>query len=355
MGAQPTHRQWTSKKTGSANEHLNSHSNNLLLQMAGAAGADLAVAVSKAGGLGQIGSGNDMKDLQGQLSSATGKLERQNGLLPIGVGFLLFLAKQEEALPVLQESKPAIVWLYGAADFSDYGSWTREVRRVLPSSQIWIQVGSVQAALTIADDARPDVMCIQGSDAGGHGFEKSAGIISLLPEVADALTAAGHGKIPLVAAGGIVDSRAATAALALGAQGVVIGTRFLSASEARVHPKYREMILTASDGGQMTVRSKLFDEVYGPNKWPAVYDGRSFRNVSFKDYEEGVGIEQIRSSHAEAIKDQNKGFAEFGKGRATAWAGTGVGLIKKEQPAAEIVEELRNGIGKVLDRVKTRL
>lgn len=105
----------------------------------------------------------------------------------------------------------------------------------------------------------------------GHGFEKGAGIISLLPEVADALATEGYGNIPLVTAGGIVDGRGAAAALTLGAQGVVMGTRFLSATEANIHPKWRDAVLATSDGGQNTVRAKLFDELRGPNMWPERY------------------------------------------------------------------------------------
>ena len=323
--------------------------------MGGSAGAKLAVAVTQAGGFGLIGADADMQNLQDEIAHATAQLQRHEGLLPIGIGFLLFVVKLDIVLPILQDAQPAVVWLYAAADFADYGTWAHEIRRALPSTQVWIQVGSVHAALTVAEIARPDVLCVQGSDAGGHGFEKSAGIISLLPEVADALAAAGHGEIPLLAAGGIIDARAAVAGFALGAQGVVLGTRFLSAPETKVHPGYRDMILAATDGGQSTVRSKVFDEMYGPNRWPVLYDGRSVRNESFEDRMNGVAIEQVRSRHAAAIKEEDKGYAVLGKGRATAWAGTGVGLVKKQQPAAEIVEEIRSGVAAVMDRVKTRL
>lgn len=196
---------------------------------------------------------------------------------------------------------------------------------------------------------------IQGVDAGGHGYERGAGIISLLPEVLDALSEAGKSQIPLVAAGGIVDGRAAAAALTLGAQGVVMGTRFLSASETNVHPEYRKAILAANDGGQCTVRSKVFDELRGPNAWPEEYDGRSFRIQSFKEHSEGVHIDEIRKRHSSAIKDDSRGFAEDLSGRAAAWAGTGVGLVRREQSAEEIVESVRSGIIAALEAARARL
>ena len=322
--------------------------------MGGIAGADLAIAVSKAGGLGQIGGVDNLDDLDAQLIKVEQALGRHDGLLPIGLGLLSFVLKLDSAVPLLQKSRPAVVWIFAAHEFDDYAVWAMKVREASPKSQVWIQVGSAKGALEIAKNARPDVICTQGLDAGGHGFEKGAGIISLLPEVNDALQAAGH-SIPLVAAGGIADGRAAAAAFALGAQGVVLGTRFLSATETNVHPKYRAAVLAASDGGQTTVRAKLFDELKGPNQWPVLYDGRSLRTESFADHENGVGIDDIRDRHREAVKLGDAGYGEGGKGRAATWAGTGVGLVKEEQRAADIVEEVRNGIVAALDAVKARL
>ena len=100
-------------------------------------------------------------------------------------------------------------------------------------------------ALNIARISAPDVLVVQGLDAGAHGWEKGAGLISLLLEAEDVLDTNGL-NIPLVAAGGIADGRgvAAALALALGASGVVVGTRFLCAPETRVpHKGYRDAVL----------------------------------------------------------------------------------------------------------------
>jgi len=193
---------------------------------------------------------------------------------------------------------------------------------------------------------------MQGADAGGHGFEKGASVISLLPETTDALAAAGHGDIFLVAAGGIADGRGAAAAFALGAQGVVMGTRFLSAPETEVHPVYRKAILGANDGGQTTTRAKLFDELHGPNMWPELYDGRSIVMESYNDHARGVDIQEIRKLYADAIS-AGAPYGEGGKGRAAIWCGTGVGLVNKEQPAAEIVEEVRRQVVAALERARS--
>ncbi|KAK5000393.1 hypothetical protein LTR66_000750 [Elasticomyces elasticus] len=294
-----------------------------------------------------------MDELSGQLRIVEHELERCNHVLPIGVGLLPFVSKLEKALPVLEKFKPAVVWLFAANDFDDYKTWSARVREVTPRSKVWIQVGSVFAAVAVAKSCRPDVLVIQGIDAGGHGFEKGASIISLLPEVADTLAKHGFGDIPLVASGGIVDGRGAAAALALGAQGVVMGTRFLAAKETIIHPGYRTAVLAATDGGQSTVRAKIFDELRGPNIWPVLYDGRGLVTESYNDHAAGVDIAQIRSLHADALKSEHAGFGE--SRRATVWAGTGVGLVNRVQPAEDIVTEVRNGAFAALDRMKAKV
>jgi len=112
-------------------------------------------------------------------------------------------------LPVLEKYNPAIVWLFAAKELGDYAEWTTQFRKVCPQSAVWIQVGSATAALTVAQSAKPDALIMQGADAGGHGFERGASIVSLLPETSDVLNANGLGNLPLLASGGIVDARGA--------------------------------------------------------------------------------------------------------------------------------------------------
>jgi nitronate monooxygenase len=251
-----------------------------------------------------IGSLFDMPDLRAQLTTASESLRSHlafnNTTLPIGVGLLPFVQKQEDVIPILRDFKPRVVWLFAAKEFTDYAVWAAAIREASPETMIWIQCGSVSSALYLVKNVRPDAICIQGSDAGGHGFEKGAGIISLLPEAIDALGREGFGEIPLIAAGGIVNGRGVAAALALGASGVVMGTAFLGAEEAVLHPQYRAAVLKATDGSQSTIRSKLFDELSGPTMWPDVYDGRSLVMQSWRDFENAVPMEEIRRLHIEA-------------------------------------------------------
>jgi nitronate monooxygenase len=175
-----------------------------------------------------------------------------------------------------------------------------------------------------------------------------------VPEATDVLKREGLGEIPLLASGGIVDGRGAAAALALGAQGVVMGTRFLAAEEVLLHPAYQAAILEAQDGGQVTRRSKLFDQLHGPNIWPEEYDGRSLVMRSYKDFVDGVNLEEIQKLHNDAIRGEDEGFATGLQGRAAIWAGTGVGLVNKKESAADIVKNVRDEAIEILSRLANR-
>ena len=196
---------------------------------------ELATAVSSAGGIGFIGPGKTPEDLDTALQKARKLLEnrlqsQQSGLriisadlegaLPIGVGFQIFDANFEVALPSIAKHRPAAVWLFvPEEDTDDLSVWMKGIREVAPKTQIWLQVGSVHDAMEAARlSTPPDVLVLQGIDAGGHGLAKGAGIVSLVPEVKDALKAAGS-DIPVIAAGGIADGRGVAAALSSGAVG----------------------------------------------------------------------------------------------------------------------------------------
>lgn len=315
--------------------------------------APLAVAVSTAGGLGFIGAGTDLSDLNNQLTQATSLLSNNpirsaySEILPVGVGFINWGAEMNVALDVLKVHVPAAVWFFAPKQNQDLVEWTTEVRKATQGkTKIWVQVGTVAEALDIADLCNPDVLVVQGSDAGGHGLERGAGIIALLPEVADALKVTGRSHINLVAAGGIVEGRGVAACLTLGAHGVVMGTRFLASKEASVAKGYQDDVLRSSDGGIRTVRSKIYDTLRGTTGWPARYGGRVIINQSYLDADDGKVTDEMRRRHDEALKMGDRGWGE--RGRLTAYAGTGVGLIDKVEPAGEILIEVRSHASRVL-------
>lgn len=178
--------------------------------------------------------------------------------LPLGVGFLLFAAKLESAAAVVAKHRPAVVFLSCPRETQDLATWANAMRAASPESRVWIQVPSVTAAVEVARLCAPDVLVLQGADAGGHGGSPGAGLITLVPETRDALDAAGF-DTPIVGAGGISDGRGVAAALTCGAEGVLLGTAFLVSHEVDLPVKeYQDSILKATDGGNSTVRVDCF-------------------------------------------------------------------------------------------------
>lgn len=327
--------------------------------MSGFAGPALAHAVHKAGGIGFLGGLPDTAALRKALQDVTelvtgSRIPEPNTTLPVGLGALLFAQRLEDFVALVADFRPVAVWLFAAHENVDFGRWTEEIRKVSSTTKIWIQIGSVTRAVELAQSCTPDVLVLQGADAGGHGGEKGAGIISLIPETLQALHKLGIDNISIVAAGGIADGSAVAAALTLGADGIVMGTRFLAAEETTVHPSYQTAILETEDGGQTTVRAKLFDELAGPNIWPRDFDGRALIAQSYKDHIEGISIDDIRKSHAEAKKSSHLGFDQENR-RAAIWAGTGVGLVRERAPAAQIIAGVRESARAALERAVSLL
>jgi nitronate monooxygenase len=145
----------------------------------------------------------------------------------------------------------------------------------------------------------------------------------------------------VIAAGGIMDHRGAAAALTLGASGIAMGTRFLASSEANISAGYQNHILAASDGGQTTVRTQLYNHLRGTTNWPAPFDARGLINASWRDHVAGMPFEENRQLFAEAAKKGDAGWGN--QGRLATYAGTGIGLVREVRSAGEIVESVRNG------------
>ena len=165
--------------------------------------------------------------------------------------------------------------------------------------------------------------------------------MSLVPETRDALDLEGFTEIGIFAAGGVCDGRGVAAALACGAEGVVMGTRFLASKEVEMSvEEVRNAIVATKDGGVSTVRSTIFDELRGESIWPSIYDGGAIAGASYRDIKSGVGIGEVRRRYAAAAKEPHRGFG--GEGRAAIWAGTGVGLVTEVKNAGDIVKEVRD-------------
>ena len=316
--------------------------------------APLAFAVSKAGGLGFLAAGTDVTDLKEQLQ-AVSDLVAQSPFpgssldpLPIGVGFINWGVALETALEALREHIPAAVWFFAPKENKDLVEWTRRVREMSKGkTKIWIQIGTVKDAIEVARSCHPDVLVVQGADAGGHGLVQGAGIVTLLPEVADSLRGIGMADIPLIAAGGIVEGRGSAACLALGGCGVVMGTRFLASREASIAKEYQDDILRMDDGGTSTVRTRVYDTLRG-TEWPSRYDGRGIINQSYLDAQDGMITDENQSLYQKALQRGDLGWGQ--NGRVTAYAGCGVGLVKEVRYAKEIIDEVKRDISEVLTK-----
>ena len=318
--------------------------------------APMAVAVAQTGGFGFLAAGTDVRDLKAELRKARDLVQRtpikgsDPDVLPIGVGFINWGVDLTTALEAMKEQIPAAVWFFAPKRTKDLIEWTSKIR-VFSSgrTKVWIQIGTVADAIQVAKMCSPDVLVVQGADAGGHGLAQGAGIVSLLPEVADALKEAEMGSIPLIAAGGIVEGRGTAACLALGASGVVMGTRFLASKEANIAKGYQDDVLRTRDGGLSTARTNVYDTLRGITGWPGRYDGRGILNQSFWDAQDGKSTDENKRLYNEALQKGDEGWGE--DGRLTAYAGSGVGLVKEVKSAHEIIEEVRGDALEVMSKI----
>jgi nitronate monooxygenase len=231
----------------------------LLAPMAGIAGGRLASAVTEAGGLGLIGGGyGDETWLQREFAAA--------GNSRVGCGFITWsLAKEPRLLDLVLAHEPAALML----SFGDPRPFAERIKSA--ATVLICQVQSRDHALQ-ALDAGAEIIVAQGTEAGGHGGERST--LPFVSALVD-LVARRAPETIVVAAGGIADGRGLAAALALGADGVLVGTRFYATIESLGHETAKARIATAS--GEETVRTSVFDIVRGYH-WPDCITGRALRN-----------------------------------------------------------------------------
>jgi nitronate monooxygenase len=275
----------------------------------------LAAAVSRAGGFGIIGGGyGDEAWLTREMDAA--------GDARVGVGFITWsVARQPRLLDLVLERRPPAVML----SFGEVGPHAGRIKA--NGALLLCQVQTLdQARRAIADGA--DVLIAQGAEAGGHGI--SRGTLPLVPAVVDVA-----GDIPVAAAGGIADGRGLAAALMLGADGVLMGTRFYASREAAALAGAKDRIVAAR--GDATIRSVLFD-IARRNIWPAPYTGRVLAN-GFSERWRGREVELLQKQAEEAARyDAARTAGDFDT--AALIAGEAVDLIGDIPPAEEIVERI---------------
>jgi nitronate monooxygenase len=281
------------------------------------AGGHLAAAVSEAGGLGLIG---------GTTSGGEGWLREQIAIVrsltsgPFGVGFISHLPTTRRLMEVALEEDVRII----CHSFVDPTPFMPALRAA--GAMVMSQVGTVGLARQAAG-AGVDVIIAQGTEAGGH--TGTIATLPLVPAVVDAVA-----PLPVVAAGGIADGRGLAAALMLGAQAVLMGTRFLATpeSEGRASTRSRMLAATADD----TVLTEVFDLAKGM-PWPPGVLGRSLR-TSFT--ETWHGRENELREWTSELRSSYRSGAETDDELADAYAGVSAGLVDSVRPAGDIVRDV---------------
>jgi NAD(P)H-dependent flavin oxidoreductase YrpB (nitropropane dioxygenase family) len=215
--------------------------------------------------------------------------------------------------------------------------------------KVWMQVGSVEGALE-AVQIGADAIIAQGSEAGGHNHSRVA-LFSLVPAIVDAVA-----PVPVIAAGGIADGRTAAAALALGAEGVCVGTRLVASREGYAHEEYKRRIVVA------TAADSVRTSIFGP-EWPdqpmrvirnrvvSEWTGRDERTLPPPDSPQFIGHTLVGGQEYPmpkfaAILPTPETSGDFDE--MCLAAGESAGLVKEVKPAAEIVHEIMNGAERVI-------
>jgi len=290
--------------------------------MAWVAQAELAAAVSEAGGLGIIGAGNmTAEDVQSEILRARALTDQ-----PFGVNVMLLSPHAEQVLQVVMDLQVAVVTT-GAGNPGPYVSDLRAKGiKVLPVVSS-VALGKRLARLGV------DGLIAEGWEAGGHIGDIST--IALVPQLVDAV------QVPVIAAGGIADARGVVAAFALGAEGVQLGTRFVCSTECPVHEAYKQAIVEAADRDAVVTGYSTGHPV------------RALRNRFTRQYREmeanGAGMQELGEFGAGRLRQAaREGDVTFG----SVMAGQSAGLVKKVMPASEIMQELVTEVQAIAARLE---
>ena len=303
--------------------------------MGGGSGPALAAAVSNAGALGTLASiSMAATDVRGAVEETRKLTDRPFALNVVTFPWAPFW---EEIIEAALEVRPPVV----TVSFGDPVPALKRLQAAGIPTVVQVQdVAGARAALA----ARPTALIVQGNEAGGHTGRR--GTLSFAAQVLDMA-----GDVPLLLAGGIANGRGLAAAIAMGAAGVVIGTRFKATPEFGGQPLHKQAIVE-SDGSN-TIYDELVDLARG-GRWPNGVTGRVLRNA-FTDEWDGRGVEleaAVRSFEGpQPFMSQYENRPEM----QLNWAGESSGLVDDVLPAAEIVRRTIAQAEELLARLPERL
>ena len=279
--------------------------------MAWISDAGLAAAVSNAGGLGIIAAGNAPASYVSEQIKAVKALTDK----PFGVNIMLMSPYTDEVARIITDERVSVVTT-GAGNPAKYiNQWTDAGIKVIP-------VVASTGLAKMSERSGATAIIAEGCEAGGHIGELTT--MTLVPQVCDAV------NIPVIAAGGIGDGRGIAAAFMLGASGVQIGTRLLVANECNIHQNYKDKIIAAKDIDTISTGKRLGHPVRSL-KTPFS------RDLFSKEYDSSITNEEIEKLGTGALQ---LAAVEGDLKNGCFMAGQISGLVKKEQTAKEIIEEM---------------
>lgn len=299
----------------------------VLAPMALASGGALASACARAGALGLVGGGyGDLAWTQREYTQALAQGPRER----IGCGFITWkLDEDASALDWIVDQRPRTVML----SFGDPRPYAARIAR--SGATLICQVQRMEQ-VPQALEAGAQVIVAQGGEAGGHGMNalNSRATISLVPELADWLAARAPDTL-LLAAGGIADGRTLAAAMVLGADGAVVGSRLWATRESLAAEGAKQQALQVDGDG--TARTMVFDILRRKN-WPAPYDFRAIRNDLHRAWEGRVA--ELQADPQAARADYEAGVQAGDFSRAHATIGEAVGLVRDIPGAQELIARM---------------
>lgn len=290
--------------------------------MAWVSDANLAQAVSNAGGLGVIAAGNAPKDwVVEQIRKAKEMTDK-----PFALNIMLLSPFIDDIIDAVIEENVKIV-ITGAGNPAKYFSRLNENGvNIIPV------VPSVSQAVRMARNPGVVALIAEGAEAGGHiGVTNT---MALIPQIVDAT------ELPVICAGGIADGRGVAAAFCLGAKGVQLGTRFIVASECNASSEYKKKVIDAKDTSTVVTGESTGHPVRViKNKFAKKYKSMEKEGTSVQDLEK-IGAGALRK----AVVD---GDVDYG----SVMAGQSAGLVKKEESSKEIIQDLIDDYRKVVSRL----
>lgn len=293
--------------------------------MAWVATAELAAAVSNAGGLGLIGAGHMPPDaLQAEIRKAKTLTDK-----PFGVNIMLMSPFVKEVMQVVIDERVAVVTT-GAGNPGEYIPALKEIgTKVIPV------VASVALAKRL-ERVGIDAIIAEGMESGGHVGEVTT--MALVPQVVDAV------NVPVIAAGGIGDARGVVAALALGAEGVQIGTLFAATTECTAHPNYKAAIVKAKERSTVVTGAITGHPVRViANKLTRDFAEMEKRGASSEELDR-LGAGKLRA----AVRE---GDVEYG----SVMVGQVAGMITSVRSVAEIMQDIVDNVPKVIGKLNQNI